>query len=93
MKLEIGVGKFDITGPCANLGFMGMSNLCQTGRGIHTRIFSRAYVVEDLETEKSIAIVCADLGICSMAVKHGVIKMLEKDGPRTSTGMMRPLLT
>lgn len=86
MNLEIGVGKFDITGPCANLGFMGMSNLCQTGRGIHTRIFSRAYVVEDLETEKSIAIVCADLGICSMAVKQSVIKLLEKKGPLDSAG-------
>ena len=86
MELKIGVGKYDITGPCANLGFMGMSNVCQTGRGIHTRVFSRAFVIEDLKEGRSIAVVCADLGVCPMAVKQGVVKMLAENGPMHSPG-------
>lgn len=85
MQINIGTGKYDITGPCAGLGFMGMSNLCQTGKGIHTRLFSRAFIIEDMVDKKNIALVCADLGICSMAIKQGVVALL-KQGPRDNTG-------
>ncbi|MCP4157970.1 MAG: neutral/alkaline ceramidase [bacterium] len=86
MELNIGVGKFDVTGPCVNLGFMGMSSVCQTGKGIHTRLFSRAFVVEDFTAGLSVAFVCADLGACSMAIKQGVVNLLAKKGPFDSHG-------
>ncbi len=81
MPYQIGFSKYDITGPCADLGFMGMSDIFQKGRGIHTRLFSRSFVVEDLENSRSVAFVCADLGICSMAIKKGVVDRLKLKGP------------
>jgi len=92
MNIKIGLGKYDVTGPCARVGFMGMSNIQQRGRGIHTRLYSRAFVVcEDLENGKSIAIVCADIGVCTLAIKQAVIKKLKDDGPLDERGS--PLYT
>jgi neutral ceramidase len=81
MKLNIGVGKYDITGPCAEIGFMGMSKLGQRGRGIHTRLFSRAYVIEDLTTRKHVVLVVADMAMCFQAIHQAVIKKLKKHSP------------
>jgi len=81
MKLNIGVGKYDVTGPCAEVGFLGMSDLGQRGRGIHSRLFSRAYVIEDLTNGKHVALVVADLGVCSQAIHQAVIKKLKQHPP------------
>jgi len=78
MNLKIGVGKYDVTGPCAEIGFMGMSSLSQRGEGIHTRLFSRAYVIEDLDNGKHVALVVADIGMCFQAVHQAVIKKLKE---------------
>ncbi len=76
MELKIGTGKFDITGPCINLGFMGMSNVSQVGSGLHTRLFSRAFVIEEIQTGKRIVIVCADIFSCTIAIKQAVLLKL-----------------
>jgi len=77
MNVEIGIGKHDITGPCAEIGFMGYVDFGQKGAGIHSRLFSRAFVIEDMENErKSVVIVNADLGLCSQAVQQAVVKKL-----------------
>ncbi len=68
MELKIGMGKFDITGPCVHLGFMGMSNVSQVGSGLHTRLFSRAFVIEEIQTGKRIVFVCADIASCTLAI-------------------------
>ena len=81
MGFKIGIGRDDVTGPCLEIGFMGMSRFCQTGKGIHTRLHSRAFVIEDLANKKNIAIVCADLGACTLAVKDQVVKKLKDSGP------------
>lgn len=81
MNLKIGVGKHDITGPCAEVTFMGMSNLSQRGLGIHSRLFSRAFVFEDLDNGKHAVLVTADLGMCFQAVQQAVIKRLKKHPP------------
>jgi hypothetical protein len=44
---RIGTVKADISGPDVCVGFMGMSNPLQKGNEIHTRLFSRAFVIED----------------------------------------------
>jgi neutral ceramidase len=74
MEVRIGVGKHDVTGPCAGVGFMGMSSLSQKGEGIHSRLFSRAFVIEEVPQGKSVVIVCADLCMCSQAVHQAVLK-------------------
>jgi len=76
MDLKIGIGKYDITGPCANLGFMGMSNVFQVGSGLHTRLYSRAFVIEEIQTERKIVFVCADIASCTIAVKQAVLEKL-----------------
>jgi neutral ceramidase len=78
MIYRIGVGKSDITGPCAQIGFMGMSNENQTGKGIQSRLFARAFVIDDGNSGR-VAIVIADLAICSLAVKAAVVKRLSLD--------------
>ncbi len=86
MNIKIGLGKSDVTGPCARVGFMGMSNIQQRGKGIHTRLYSRVFVVEDLENKKSVAFVCADIGTCTHAMKQAVIKKLKEKGPSDAQG-------
>ena len=86
MNIKIGLGKSDVTGPCARVGFLGMSNIQQRGRGIHTRLYSRAFVVEDQENGKSVAFICADIGACTHAVKQAVIKKLKEEGPSDAQG-------
>jgi neutral ceramidase len=79
MELKIGTGKYDITGPCVKLGFMGMSNVFQEGRGLHTRLFSRAFVIQEIQSGNRIVIVCADIACCTIAIKQAVLKKLAAD--------------
>ncbi len=77
MDLKIGIGKCDITGPCVELGFLGYFDFKQTGLGIHSRLFSRAFVIEDLSNGKNVAIVCADMAFCSQSVQQAVIRKIK----------------
>jgi neutral ceramidase len=76
MDVKIGIGKHDITGPCAELGFMGYCDFSQKGTGIQSRLFSRAFVIDDLLNGKNVAIVCADMGMCFQSVQQAVVKKL-----------------
>ena len=78
MGYHIGVGKYDITGPCVQVGFMGMSNLGQQGEGLHTRLFARAFILVDPRGAR-VAIVVVDLAMCSQAVKLEVVRRLSTD--------------
>ncbi|KDR24151.1 Neutral ceramidase [Zootermopsis nevadensis] len=44
---KIGVGIADVTGPSAEIGFMGYAKMRQKGTGIHLRQFSRAFIFND----------------------------------------------
>lgn len=90
MGYHIGVGKCDITGPCAQVGFMGMSNLGQQGEGLHTRLFARAFILVDTRGAR-VAIVVVDLAMCSQAVKLEVVGRLSTDPDFRENG--RPLYT
>ncbi|EMR64506.1 putative neutral ceramidase protein [Eutypa lata UCREL1] len=48
-KYLIGVGKADITGPVVEIGFAGYADLAQTGTGLRQRIYSRAFIVADVD--------------------------------------------
>jgi neutral ceramidase len=85
MNFRIGVGKHDITGPCAQIGFMGMSNDGQTGKGIHGRLFARAFIIDDPASIR-LALVVADLAMCTLAVKAAVVRRLASDGNLRSNG-------
>ncbi|KAI1766961.1 Neutral/alkaline nonlysosomal ceramidase [Hypoxylon sp. FL1150] len=47
-KYLIGVGKADITGPVVEIGFAGYADLSQTGTGLRQRIYSRAFIIGDV---------------------------------------------
>jgi neutral ceramidase len=90
MNYRIGVGKADITGPSAELGFMGMSNPFQKGEGIHGRLFARTFVVEDMARERRFALVTADLGMCFAAVKAAVVARLAVEPALRDGGALYP---
>lgn len=73
----IGAGIYDITGPAAEIDMMGYAMLDQKDEGIHTRLWSRAFVVADPVTNKRVVFVSADLGMIFQSVKQGVVKQLK----------------
>lgn len=50
---------------------MGYANTEQTARGIHTRLFSRAFIVDD--GSKRVVFVTADIGMVSQRLRLEVV--------------------
>uniref|UniRef100_A0A671RJK7 Neutral ceramidase n=1 Tax=Sinocyclocheilus anshuiensis TaxID=1608454 RepID=A0A671RJK7_9TELE len=71
----IGVGRADCTGPVADLPMMGYANTEQTVRGIHTRLFSRAFIVDD--GSKRVVFITADIGMVSQRLRLEVLQELK----------------
>ncbi|CAN8098074.1 unnamed protein product [Discula destructiva] len=44
----IGVGRADITGPVVEIEFAGYADLAQTGTGLRQRLYSRAFIIGDV---------------------------------------------
>lgn len=79
---QVGAGRADITGPAGGIGMIGYANLDQNSAGIHTRLYSRAFVIQaGLGAEKRVVFVSADLGFISQAVKLEVVARLQKVFP------------
>ena len=78
---RVGVGIADMTGPAAQINFMGYAVPDQVGNGIHTRLRSRAFVFESDESDdaipKRVAFVSMDSGMGSDLLN---MKVLEKVG-------------
>jgi neutral ceramidase len=77
-QYEVGVGRYDITGPAAEMEMMGYARAEQKDTGIHQRLWSRAFVFVDPATAKRVAFVSVDLGMAFQAVKQGVVKLLKQ---------------
>ena len=73
----IGSGIYDVTGPAAELGMMGMASLSQKTEGINSRLFARAFIVCDQNNKKRVVILSADIWSCTQAVKTEVVKRLK----------------
>lgn len=73
----IGTGIYDVTGPAAELGMMGMASIEQKTEGIHSRLFARAFIVCDPSSNKRVVILSADIWSCTQAVKMEVLKRLK----------------
>ncbi|NWG27416.1 MAG: neutral/alkaline ceramidase [Ignavibacteriaceae bacterium] len=73
----IGTGIYDVTGPAAELGMMGMASIEQKTEGIHSRLFARAFIVCDQNSDKRVVIVSADIWSCTLAVKMEVVNRLK----------------
>lgn len=77
--IRSGVGIADVTGPAAEVDFMGYAFPGQTGKGIHTRLWSRAFIFED-STGNRMVYVSMDLCMSMMSFKNGVVEALAKAG-------------
>ena len=73
----IGTGIYDVTGPAAELGMMGMASIEQKTEGIQSRLFARAFIVCDPTSDKRVVILSADIWSCTQAVKMEVVKRLK----------------
>ncbi|XP_049614616.1 neutral ceramidase [Syngnathus scovelli] len=71
----IGVGRADCTGPPAELPLMGYANPQQTAAGIHTRLFSRAFIIDD--GRRRVLFVTVDVGMISQRLRLEVLKVLQ----------------
>ncbi|XP_066548984.1 neutral ceramidase [Amia ocellicauda] len=71
----VGVGRADCTGPVAQVPLMGYANFEQTAAGIHTRLFSRAFIVDD--GTRRVVFVSADIGMVSQRLRLEVMKELQ----------------
>ncbi|XP_034949883.1 neutral ceramidase [Chelonus insularis] len=44
---NIGVGRADVTGPVAEIVFMGYAKIDQKGEGLHLRTYARSFIIDD----------------------------------------------
>ncbi|CAH1405695.1 unnamed protein product [Nezara viridula] len=72
---KIGVGIADITGPPAEVAFMGYANPEQKGGGLHLRQFSRAFIIEDGSSR--MVFVSADCGMMGTFLRKEVLRRLQ----------------
>lgn len=78
---NIGAGIYDITGPAAEQTMMGYAMLYQKTKGIYSRLWARAFVIQSPCNGKRIVFVNADLGQIFQGIKQQVIlKLHEKFG-------------
>ncbi|HEY3450632.1 MAG TPA: neutral/alkaline non-lysosomal ceramidase N-terminal domain-containing protein, partial [Myxococcales bacterium] len=75
---EIGAGTYDLTGPAAELGMMGYSQVAQKTAGIHTRLRSRAFVIGSPCNGQRAVFVSADLGMVFQGVEQEVFRRLRE---------------
>ncbi|KAL6856503.1 Neutral/alkaline nonlysosomal ceramidase [Trichoderma novae-zelandiae] len=78
----IGVGKADITGPVVEINMMGYANTDQVGSGVRQRLYSRAFIVGDLDQpEDRFIYLVLDTQAGDTAVRYGILRGLEELGP------------
>jgi len=83
--LQIGVGKYDVTGPAAEINMMGYAMPEQRTHGIHLRLWSRAYIFVDSAGNRAVY-VSSDLCMTMQSFKMGVVtKLQELFGPTLYT--------
>ncbi len=74
---NIGTGIADITNSAIGLVMQGMADPDQKTTGVESKIYARAFIVQDTSSSKSVVIVIADILACMEALKHEVIQRLK----------------
>lgn len=77
----LGAGKADITGPVVEINFMGYADTAQVGSGLRQRLYSRAFIIGDIEkpADRFVYLVL-DTQSGDTAVRHGILEALERMG-------------
>jgi len=79
MAFTMGTGIVDITGPAAGSVMMGYESPTHASLGLHTRQFSRAYVIGSPCNGNRVVYVVNDLGMIFHAVRQGVLNKVAAD--------------
>lgn len=80
-KYLIGVGKADITGPVVEIGFAGYADLAQKGTGLRQRLYSRAFIVGDVnKPDDRFVYLVLDIQAGDTAMRYGILEALEELG-------------
>ncbi|KAL8907404.1 MAG: hypothetical protein Q9171_005869 [Xanthocarpia ochracea] len=78
----LGTGKADITGPVVEINLMGYADPSQVGTGLRQRIYSRAFIVGDIDNpEERTLYLVLDTQSGDTAVRHGILEGLKELGP------------
>ncbi|MCJ1352591.1 MAG: hypothetical protein MMC33_002575 [Icmadophila ericetorum] len=78
----LGVGKGDITGPVVEINMMGYADPNQLGTGLRQRLYSRAFIVADLEKpEDRFVYLVLDTQSGDTAIRYGILEGLKSLGP------------
>lgn len=73
----VGMGRYDITGPVAEVNLMGYAMLNQIAHGLHLRQYSRAFVFSDAADKTRHVFVSIDACMGTQIVKLEVLLKLE----------------
>jgi neutral ceramidase len=77
----VGVGKADITGPVVEINFMGYADPAQLGTGVRQRLYSRAFIVGDIDKPADrFAYLVLDTQSGDTAIRHGILRALAELG-------------
>ncbi|KAL8674653.1 MAG: hypothetical protein Q9168_000961 [Polycauliona sp. 1 TL-2023] len=78
----LGTGKADITGPVVEINLMGYADPDQVGSGLRQRLYSRAFIVGDIDQkEERTLYLVLDTQSGDTAVRHGILEGLKELGP------------
>ncbi|XP_046453897.1 neutral ceramidase-like [Daphnia pulex] len=72
---QVGAGIADVTGPAADINMMGYANPAQLSAGIHTRQYSRAFIVDD--GSQRVVFISVDCALMDQVIKTEVSRRLE----------------
>ncbi|OTB02166.1 hypothetical protein M426DRAFT_24925 [Hypoxylon sp. CI-4A] len=73
-KYLIGAGKADITGPVVEINFAGYADLSQVGSGLRQRIYSRAFIIGDVNNpDDRFVYLVLDTQSGDTAVRFGIL--------------------
>lgn len=75
-KFRIGMGKSDITGPIAEIPFMGYGVPSQTGLGLHLRQFCRSVVIQSKSSFQILTL--AESGMVGYELKNEILNEINK---------------
>jgi neutral ceramidase len=79
----VGVGKADITGPVVEINFMGYADPAQLGTGVRQRLYSRAFIVGDVDKPADrFAYLVLDTQSGDTAVRYGILQALAELGDK-----------
>ena len=76
---SIGIGIADVTDPAIGQNMQGMADPSQKITGVESRLYSRAFIIADNESNQRVVLLSADLWAGTEAVKTEVIERLKSD--------------